>query len=163
MWYSQTGHIYNTIRRMRFACWITKATDTPWEYKILFFTATMVTRTRLSNCIACLIKLLMWTSRYSLRILGRILSHSSETIAAGYQTILLRSSLKTLGKKFYSFWLRSNNDLCVFTFDEWFYATGSLSHVSSLSDWIVIMFWNSCYRIRSLEFSTVVNNHSVGF
>ena len=39
----------NIIRRMRFACWITKATDIHSEYVILCFsTATMVTRTRLS-------------------------------------------------------------------------------------------------------------------
>jgi hypothetical protein len=41
----------NTIRRMRFACWITKATDTH-THKICnaycFSTATMVTRTRLN-------------------------------------------------------------------------------------------------------------------
>jgi hypothetical protein len=38
------------IRRMRFACWITKATDTHLEYVILCFPmATMVMRTRLNN------------------------------------------------------------------------------------------------------------------
>jgi hypothetical protein len=37
----------NIIRRMRFACWITKATDTHSEFvTIMTFTATMVTRTR---------------------------------------------------------------------------------------------------------------------
>ena len=43
------GHI---IRRMRFACWITKVTDTHSEYEYVntygFSTATTVTRTRLS-------------------------------------------------------------------------------------------------------------------
>jgi len=40
----------NVIRRMRFACWITKATDTHSEFVILyyFYAAKMVTRTRLS-------------------------------------------------------------------------------------------------------------------
>jgi hypothetical protein len=37
----------NIIWRMRFACWITKATDTHSEYVILS-TATVVTRTRLN-------------------------------------------------------------------------------------------------------------------
>jgi hypothetical protein len=36
------------IRRMRFACWISNAIDTHLEYEILNFTATMVTRMRLS-------------------------------------------------------------------------------------------------------------------
>ena len=37
----------NVIRRMRFACWITKATDTHSEYVIrnFFYTATVVSRT----------------------------------------------------------------------------------------------------------------------
>jgi hypothetical protein len=41
---------YNIILRMRFACWITTATDTDSEYVILncFSTATVVTRTRLN-------------------------------------------------------------------------------------------------------------------
>jgi hypothetical protein len=42
---------YHIIRRMRFACWITKATDTHSECVILtysFSTATVVTRTRLN-------------------------------------------------------------------------------------------------------------------
>jgi hypothetical protein len=42
----------NIIWRMRFACWITKATDTHSEYVIgptyCFSTATMVSRTRLN-------------------------------------------------------------------------------------------------------------------
>jgi hypothetical protein len=38
----------NIIRRMRFACWITKDTDTHSEYAILLSTATMVMRTRLT-------------------------------------------------------------------------------------------------------------------
>jgi hypothetical protein len=40
----------NIIRRMRFACWITKATDTHSAYVIFyrFSTATVVTRTHLS-------------------------------------------------------------------------------------------------------------------
>jgi hypothetical protein len=40
----------NITRRMRLACWITTATDTHWEYVIVFcfFIATMVTRTRLN-------------------------------------------------------------------------------------------------------------------
>jgi len=40
----------NIMRRMRIACWITKATDTPSQYVICiaFFTATMVTRTHLN-------------------------------------------------------------------------------------------------------------------
>ena len=40
----------NITRRMRFACWITKAADTYSEYVklISFFTATMVTRTPLN-------------------------------------------------------------------------------------------------------------------
>ena len=39
----------NMVRRMRFACWITKATDTHSEYEILtfIFTAIMAPRTRL--------------------------------------------------------------------------------------------------------------------
>jgi hypothetical protein len=50
----------NIIWCMRFACWITKATDTHSEYAIhtAFFTATMVTRRRLSitlhvHCLSC--------------------------------------------------------------------------------------------------------------
>jgi hypothetical protein len=41
----------NIIRRMRFACWITKATDTHSECVILncYYTATTVTRKRLIN------------------------------------------------------------------------------------------------------------------
>jgi hypothetical protein len=41
---------YNIIRRMRFACWITKATDTDSKYAItyLFSTATNVKRKRLN-------------------------------------------------------------------------------------------------------------------
>jgi hypothetical protein len=41
----------NIMWRMRIACWITKATDTHSEYVIciVFFTATMVTRTRISR------------------------------------------------------------------------------------------------------------------
>jgi hypothetical protein len=35
IWYSQTGHNNNIIRRMRFACWITKATDTQLDYVTL--------------------------------------------------------------------------------------------------------------------------------
>jgi hypothetical protein len=40
----------NIIRRMRFACWITKATDTHAEYVILICisTATMVSRMHLN-------------------------------------------------------------------------------------------------------------------
>jgi hypothetical protein len=37
----------NIIRRMRFACWITKATDTQYAILIDFSTITMVMRTRL--------------------------------------------------------------------------------------------------------------------
>jgi hypothetical protein len=35
--YGTAGHATddNTIRRMRFACWITKATDTDSEYEIV--------------------------------------------------------------------------------------------------------------------------------
>jgi hypothetical protein len=50
----------NIIRRMRIACWITKATDTHSDYVILiaFSTATVVTRTRLNvtlyvHCLYC--------------------------------------------------------------------------------------------------------------
>jgi hypothetical protein len=49
----------NIIQRMRFACWITKATDTLRIYNnYCFSTATMVTRTRLSvtlcvHCMSC--------------------------------------------------------------------------------------------------------------
>ena len=40
----------NIMRRMRLACWITKATDSPAEYvmRTVFFTATMFTRARLN-------------------------------------------------------------------------------------------------------------------
>ena len=48
----------NTVRRMRIACRMTKATDTPSEYVIFFFfsTATVVTRTCLgvTLCAYCL-------------------------------------------------------------------------------------------------------------
>jgi hypothetical protein len=37
---------YNIIWRLRFACWITKATDTHSEYVLLIVTIKMVTRTR---------------------------------------------------------------------------------------------------------------------
>ena len=36
-----------TIQRMRFACWISKTTDTHSEYEILLSTATLISRTRL--------------------------------------------------------------------------------------------------------------------
>ena len=34
-WQNQTGHRRQLTRRVRFACWITKATDTHWCYEIL--------------------------------------------------------------------------------------------------------------------------------
>jgi hypothetical protein len=49
----------NIIRRIRFACWITKATDTHSEYVILIaFPRQLVTRTRLNvtlyvHCMLC--------------------------------------------------------------------------------------------------------------
>jgi hypothetical protein len=52
------------IWRMRFACWITMATETHSEYVILipFFTVTMVTRTRLNMTFIRTLPVLFGTS-----------------------------------------------------------------------------------------------------
>jgi hypothetical protein len=63
IWWSQRGHSNNTIWRRRFACWISKATDTLriWNTSCFCMT-TMVTRTPLNvtlhvHCLSCFLRL----------------------------------------------------------------------------------------------------------
>ena len=55
---------YSIIRRMRFACCITKATDTHSEYVILIALSmtTLVTRTRHSVAFIRILQVLFWMS-----------------------------------------------------------------------------------------------------
>jgi hypothetical protein len=71
----------NIIRRMPFACWITKATDTHSEYVIVicFSTTTMVMRTRVNlmlcvHCLSCSFVLPFRTSPQSCREYCRLIS-----------------------------------------------------------------------------------------
>ena len=70
----------NVIRRIRFACWKTKATDTHSEHVIFyyFYAATMVTRTRLSltsiNSLSCNLQL-EYSRGFPLRIIPQGVQH----------------------------------------------------------------------------------------
>ena len=74
----------NTIRRMRFACCITKATDTHSEIVILivFITAALFARTRFIVTCICILPVVFFPSSLKWRCLfGTLLSIYSVTFA----------------------------------------------------------------------------------
>jgi hypothetical protein len=78
----------NTIRRMRFACWTTKAKDTHWEYIIFYCisTATMATRTCLNVTFINTLLVFLIISRAWIKPGTKALSCNNESVSNCYCT-----------------------------------------------------------------------------
>ena len=73
----------NIIRRMRFACWTTKAKDTHWKYKIFYYisTTTMVTRTCLNITFICALPVVLVISRARIKLGTKALRCNNESVS----------------------------------------------------------------------------------
>jgi hypothetical protein len=73
----------NIVRRMRFACWLTKAKATHWQYVIFYCisTTTKVTRTCLSVTFISTLLVLLVISRAQIKPGTKALSCNNESVS----------------------------------------------------------------------------------